>query len=134
MRVDELVIAKSGLKIHPAKDPAKDGEAPPAQPGFQFHGDMRQFADLLAVQLSIPAPENPNQPVRASQAPIPVLDKTGLPGIFDFTVDIRPELGTDMFAAWQRVLQEQLGLSIESRKGEVPLLVVDEASKIPTEN
>jgi bla regulator protein BlaR1 len=130
MRVYELVIGKSGTKIHAVKD----GEAVGAQPGFHFHGDLRQFADLLAVQLSIPAPDNPNEPVRASQSPIPVLDKTGLPGIFDFSVDIHPELGTDMFTSWQRTLRDQLGLSIESRKGNVDVMVVDEAARIPTEN
>jgi uncharacterized protein (TIGR03435 family) len=63
-----------------------------------------------------------------------VLDKTGLSGIFDFNVDIHPELGTDMFTAWERALEDQLGLRIESRKGDVAALVVDEAAKVPTEN
>jgi uncharacterized protein (TIGR03435 family) len=49
-------------------------------------------------------------------------------------VDIHPELGTDMFTSWQRALRDQLGLSIESRKGNVDVTVVDEAAKIPTEN
>jgi uncharacterized protein (TIGR03435 family) len=82
----------------------------------------------------MPAMDNPGEPVRASQSQVPVLDKTGLAGIFDFNVDIRPELGTDGFTSWQRALQDQLGLRIESRKGNVPVVVVDEASKIPTEN
>jgi uncharacterized protein (TIGR03435 family) len=63
-----------------------------------------------------------------------VVDKTGLPGIFDFSVDMHPELGTDMFTSWRRALKEQLGLRIESRKENVGVLVVDEAAKIPTEN
>jgi uncharacterized protein (TIGR03435 family) len=130
MRVYELVIGKSGLKIRPVGD----GETPTAGAGFHFHGDLRQFADLLAVQLSIPAPENPAEPARASASPISVLDKTGLPGIFDFNVDMHPELGTDMFTSWQRALEDQLGLRIESRKGNVTVLVVDEAARIPTEN
>jgi uncharacterized protein (TIGR03435 family) len=130
MRVYELVTAKSGPKIHPMSD----GETATAGAGFHFHGDLRQFADLLAVQLSIPAPDNPAEPVRASASPISVLDKTGLPGIFDFSVDIHPELGTDMFASWQRALEDQLGLRIESRKENVAVLVVDEAAKMPTEN
>ncbi len=104
MRVYELVVDKSGAKIHPVNG----GETTSAQGGFHFHGDLRQFADLLAVQLSIPATNNPGEPVRASTSQIPVVDKTGMPGIFDFSVDVRPELGTDMFAAWQRALQDQL--------------------------
>jgi uncharacterized protein (TIGR03435 family) len=95
---------------------------------------LRQFADLLAVQLSIPASDNPAEPARASASPISVLDRTGLPGIFDFSVDIHPELGTDMFTSWQRTLEDQLGLRIESRKGNVAVLVVTEAARTPTEN
>jgi uncharacterized protein (TIGR03435 family) len=130
MRAYELVIGKSGPKIRPIRD----GEALTAGAGFHFHGDMRRFADLLAVQLSIPASDNPAEPVRASASPISVLDKTGLPGIFDFSVDIHPELGTDMFTSWQRALEDQLGLKIEGRKGNVSVLVVDNAARIPTEN
>ena len=130
LRVYELMIGKSGPKIHPMSD----GENPTVPPGFHFHGDLRRFADLLAVQLSIPASDNPAEPARASPSPIPVLDKTGLSGIFDFSVDIHPELGTDMFASWQRALEDQLGLRIESRKENVSVLVVDEAAKVPTEN
>src|ERR1700678_1726499 len=130
MRVYELVIGKSGPKIRPISD----GENPTAPAGFHFHGDLRQFADLLTVQLSIPAPMNPAEPARASASPILVLDKTGLPGIFDFSVDIHPELGTDMFTSWQRALEDQLGLRIEGRKGNVTVLVVDEAERIPTAN
>jgi uncharacterized protein (TIGR03435 family) len=130
MRVYALVIDKSGAKIHPI-----DGDAPASVvAGFHFHGDLRQFADLLAVQLSIPATNDPSAPVRASTSRIPVVDKTGMSGIFDFTVDIHPELGTDMFASWQRALHDQLGLKIESRKENVTVLVVDQALKIPTEN
>jgi uncharacterized protein (TIGR03435 family) len=130
MRVYELVVDKSGAEIHAVTG----GETATAQGGFHFHGDLRQFADLLAVQLSIPATNNPGEPVRASTSQIPVVDKTGMPGIFDFSVDMRPELGTDMFAAWQRALQDQLGLKIESRKGNLMVLVVDQAEKIPTAN
>jgi uncharacterized protein (TIGR03435 family) len=130
MRVYELVVDNSGPKIRPLND----GETVKAGAGFHFHGDMRQLADLLAVQLSIPAADNPAEPVRASATLIPVVDKTGLPGIFDFSVDIHPELGTDMFTAWRRALQEQLGLRIESRRENVAILVVDEAARIPTEN
>lgn len=130
MRLYELTVDKSGPKVHPISD----GGAASAQAGFHFHGDMRQFADLLAVQLSIPAADNPSEPARATRTPIPVVDKTELPGIFDFSVDIHPELGTDMFTLWQRVLQDQLGLRIESRKESVAIVVVDKAARIPTEN
>jgi uncharacterized protein (TIGR03435 family) len=130
MRVYELLVGKSGPKIKPMSD----GATVKPQPGFHFHGDMRQFADLLTIQFSIPAAVDPSEPVRASGAPIPVLDKTGLPGIYDFSVDIHPELGVDSFTLWQRALDDQLGLRIESRKENVAVMVVDQAAKIPTEN
>ena len=130
MRVYELTVGEHGPKIQPI-----EGEKTVAAgPGFHFRGDMRQFADLLAVQFSIPAPESPGVPVRAGGPPIPVLDKTELKGIFEFSVNIRPELGTDMFAQWKRALGEQLGLRIESRKDDVSVIVVDDAAKIPTAN
>ncbi len=130
MRVYELTIGKDGPKIKPVAE----GEAPHAGGGFHFHGDMRQFADLLAVQFSIPAAANPSEPVRAGGPATPVLDRTGLDGIYDFSVDIHPELGTDAFTAWQRVLEEQLGLRIESRKADVEVRVVDDAAKTPSAN
>jgi uncharacterized protein (TIGR03435 family) len=131
MRVYELTVAKGGLKIQPMKAGTADTAV---GPGFHFRGDMRQFADLLAVQFSIPAASDPNTPVRAGGTTIPVLNKTGLEGIYDFSVDQRPELGTDAFTGWKRVLEEQLGLEIESRKAEVPVIVVDDAEKAPTAN
>lgn len=130
MRVYELSAGEHGLKIQPVQaDTAAAGGA-----GFHFHGDMRQLADLLAVQFSIPAPESPGAPAKAGGPPVPVLDKTGLEGIYDFTVNLRPELGTDMFAQWKRALEDQLGLKIESRKAEVPVVIVDDAAKVPTAN
>lgn len=130
MRVYELMIAKSGPKIHAISG----GEAVSPGTGFHFRGDMRRFADLLAVQFSIPATRNPAIPVRASEAQIPVIDKTGLAGIFDFSVDVHPELGTDSFTMWKRALPEQLGLKIESGKEDVPFLIVDRAAGVPTAN
>ena len=129
MRVYELALAKTGPKIQPVAD----GEPVKTTPGFHFHGDMHHFADLLAVQFSIPAPVDPSLPSIAGP-PALVLDKTGLQGAFDFSVDIRPELNTDMVTVWQRALEDQLGLRIESRKGEVTVVVVDDAAKIPSEN
>ncbi len=130
MRVYELAVAKTGPKIRPVAD----GESVKPASGFHFHGGMRQFADLLAVQFSIPAPENPNVPARAGGPPPLVVDKTGLEGIFDFSVDMQPELNTDSFTAWQRALEDQLGLRINSQKEAVAVIVVDDAAKMPNEN
>lgn len=130
MRVYQLTIAKGGPKIRPIGS----GEETAAGAGLHFRGDMRRFADLLGVQFSIPATQNPNLPSRAAGPPVPVIDKTGLDGTYDFTVDLHPELGNDAFTAWQRVLEDQLGLHLENGKDEVEVIVVDDAARLPTEN
>jgi uncharacterized protein (TIGR03435 family) len=130
MRVYALVMAPSGARIHPAPTT----QAPNSAGAFHFRGEMRRFADLLAVQFSIPAADNPAEPVRAGGPMFPVLDKTGLTGDYDFTVDLRPEPRLDSFTLWRRALREQLGLDVESRRESVNILVVDEAAKTPTAN
>jgi uncharacterized protein (TIGR03435 family) len=68
----------------------------------------------------------------------PVMDKTGLDGVFDFELTWTPEGSKDekadappsIFVA----LQEQLGLKLESQKAPVDVLVVDHIEKAPTEN
>lgn len=130
MRVYELTVIRGGPRIRPVQP----GEAQTAGPGLHFRGDMRQFADFLAVQFSIPAPTSASVPVIGGGPQIPVLDKTGLQGIYEFSVDIRPEIGTDGFTFWKRVLEDQLGLKIETGKADVAFVVVDEAAMIPTAN
>lgn len=130
MHVYELTVAPGGPRIHPVRP----GDAAVAGLGFRFRGDMPQFADLLAVQFSIPAADSPSEPARASRSPMPVLDKTGLQGIYEFRVDLGHELGTDGFTSWKRVLQDRLGLKIDSRKADVAVVIVDDALKIPTAN
>ena len=45
-----------------------------------------------------------------------MLDRTGLEGVYDFAVDIKPEPGSDMFILWQRYLREKMGLRIAFAK------------------
>jgi uncharacterized protein (TIGR03435 family) len=131
-RVYELKVGKNGAKIQPVGSGTTNAAA---GSGFHFHGDMRQFADLLAVQFSIPAASDPSTPVRAGGTMIPVVDKTGLQGVYDFSVDQRPELGTDAFTGWKRVLDDQLGLDIvQNGKADFLVVFVDDADKVPTAN
>ena len=59
----------------------------------------------------------------------PVVDETGIKGIYDFTVEYSPEEGPSIFTA----LQDQLGLRLETRRGPVETLVIDHAER-PNEN
>ena len=99
---------------------------------------------------------NETTAVMASQFSIqvghPVMDATGLTGKYDYTIywsagstsalaaapgsaneslPAAPEPdGPSLFVA----LQEQLGLKLESKKGQTPVLIVDHVEKTPTEN
>jgi len=76
----------------------------------------------------------------------PVIDKTGVTGLFDFHLEFAPDMSTPQLlgqpadpsepAAGQSIftaIQKQLGLRLESAKGPREFLVVDSAEK-PSEN
>jgi len=76
-----------------------------------------------------------------------VTDETGLRGEYDITLDFMPDDRWRGFISLPKAntpttevpnlfsaIQEQLGLRLDSRKGQVALLVVDHADKVPTEN
>ncbi|HVV47173.1 MAG TPA: TIGR03435 family protein [Bryobacteraceae bacterium] len=60
-----------------------------------------------------------------------VVNKTGLSGFYDFTLEW--EAGEDAEASLLRALREQLGLRLSSEKGPVEVLVIDRAEQ-PSEN
>jgi uncharacterized protein (TIGR03435 family) len=61
----------------------------------------------------------------------PVVDRTGISGLYDFTLDWGSDDSTpSLFTA----LQEQLGLRLEAQKGSVEVLVVDSMERKPTPN
>jgi uncharacterized protein (TIGR03435 family) len=130
MRAYELLVDKGGPKI----GLTTGGGSAASQGGLPFHGGMVQLADLIAVQLTISAPADPTRPGTAGGPSPIVLDKTGLDGIYDLSINIRPEPGADMFTLWQRYAQESLGLKLESGRGLVQGVVVDSAERIPDAN
>ena len=125
LRVYELITAPNGPKFQPAKEADAPGAA-----------TLPEFANLLAVKLTIPvnADSDPSHPGIASGAPIPVIDRTGLPGLYQIPFDLRPEPGADMFALLQRFLPDRLGLRLVPAKAPVELLVIDHADRTPVEN
>ena len=131
----ELVVAKGGPKLQPTTAPvddqgqpipnaapAADVQARGGQHGLEFDAKsftMKAIAGLLT-----------------SQVEAPVIDKTGLTGAFNFTLQIGrewsandPESYPSIFTA----IQEQLGLKLDSTKEAVPNLIIDHI-QLPSEN
>jgi uncharacterized protein (TIGR03435 family) len=127
-RVYELMVDKGGPKFH-------EGEAIARQPGIDhFHGDLQEFAQMLTIRLSMQSAEDPSKPAMATGVGFPVVDKTGLSGVYDFNLNAKPELGVDPLAFWQHIVQQQLGLKLEARRAAVVFLVVDGADRTPVGN
>lgn len=112
--VYNLVVAKGGLKLR-----AVAGDEPLA-PGMR-RGSMEQLAALLSLFLDRP-----------------VLDKTGLTGIYQYSnrltlLDMGAQDSADIIAKTLTTIQEQLGLKAEPAKAMLEMLVIESAEK-PAEN
>jgi uncharacterized protein (TIGR03435 family) len=129
LRVYALTLEKPSPNLHRAT-----GELPPTTSPANFHGDMRHFANLISIGLSIPPTNDPTRPSIASGPPVPVIDRTGLEGNFDIGIDVPPELGADPYTRTQRALREQLGLKLESQRAPVEMLVIDRIDRKPEGN
>jgi uncharacterized protein (TIGR03435 family) len=112
-----LVAAKSGTKLEAAKSPASQPNILPK--GLKAPGiPMAVLAGLLS---------------RVTGRP--VVDKTGLSGLYKIDLDYAPADGSDsslpsVFTA----LQERLGLILEPEKVPVETLIIDRVERIPVEN
>jgi len=114
-------------------------QAPDGRPQTSFTNmPMAHFAAVLELMGS-----------RSPYDKVPVVNTTGLQGRYDFVVVLdapgdgrsegRGEGGDasppdDPLAAYKRILPSQLGLTLESRKAPVEVLVIDHADKTPTAN
>jgi len=130
-----LVLDKGGVKMTlvPPPPPPADGEPlpPPPPSNVAAHGS-RHGLEFVGT----------DSPMRAicgalsSMVEAPVVDKTGLLGTYNYTLQFgRPWSQSDP-DGWPSIftaVQEQLGLKLESVHEAVPNLVVDHITK-PTEN
>jgi uncharacterized protein (TIGR03435 family) len=121
-----LLPGKSEAKVKPASPDDKPALSGNAQ-GTTFTGfPISRFTFLLTRRMDRP-----------------VLDQTGLKGIYTYTIDLsglgfagRPaerqegEAGPSIFTTVQR----DLGLRLEARKEPISMLVIDSANKVPIEN
>ena len=64
----------------------------------------------------------------------PVFDKTGIAGAFDFTLHYVREQDASSGPSLFTAIKETMGLKLESAKGPVEILIVDQIEKAPTEN
>ncbi len=118
----DLVVGKNGPKMHEVNSDSEKADGAIIN-GFPFGGPgskgvaMSQLADFL---------------YRTPFIGRPVIDKTGLKGIYEFKLDFSRAPGDgapDVFTA----LQEQLGLKLESTKAQIEKLVVRRIER-PSEN
>lgn len=99
---------------------------PPSAPGRTHFGGrnvtLAMLAESLATQTGLVV------------VPRPVIDKTGLDGRFDFSIEWTPEDtretdNSETGGAFREALKEQLGLKLEAQKGPVEVLVIDHAEQ-----
>jgi len=162
----ELVVGKNGPKMKaslqdsigadnsPAAGAGRESPLPIGKDGFpilpagrgmiqmQMVGRRRIAANAQSMAALVDLLEK--------QLAAPVVDKTGLGGTYDFTLDfaLGEGRGVDALAApgasptdstadapnFFTAIQEQLGLRLEQKKGPLDILVIDEAEKVPTGN
>ncbi|HVY93134.1 MAG TPA: TIGR03435 family protein, partial [Bryobacteraceae bacterium] len=132
MPVYALVIAKGGAKLPPAREDCWDptgGIPPPAPTARPCGGFNRQPNELLGARDTT---ANLAQ-VLAKTLDRTVIDKTGLTGSWDITLNWTPDelqqpdslAANDQSGSIFTAIQEQLGLRLESQKGPVDVLVID---------
>jgi uncharacterized protein (TIGR03435 family) len=160
-RVEELVIAKGGPKL---TETAWDRAAPlPPGPPKSKGGELLSPGAVVTI---FPGP-NAKAHMVAKAQPMskltdmlgndlrrPVLDRTGLTGLYDFNLDYTIDLSgflpppgapapaaapsgnnaSDPGQDFAAVVQQQLGLKLVAAKANLDVLVIDQAEKVPTAN
>jgi uncharacterized protein (TIGR03435 family) len=130
-----LVVDKGGVKMQlvPAPPPPADGEAPrPTPPAdVQAHGSQHGL-EFIGSNASMRAISG----ALSAMVEAPVVDKTGLTGIYNYTLQFGRDWSANDPDSWPSIftaVQEQLGLKLDAAHESVPNLVIDHITK-PTEN
>jgi uncharacterized protein (TIGR03435 family) len=151
-QVEELMVGKNGAKLRETTlDPALALE--PGPPKFDKNRELAGpgFVTTMMIngQAHSVAKAQPLSRLTAALGNVlhrPVIDKTGLTGKYDFSIDFKmdlrtlglppseadnaPEPGPDLAAA----VEQQLGLRLVPAKATLDVLVIDKAEKVPTDN
>ncbi len=70
-----------------------------------------------------------------SPAGRPVVDRTGIPGNYDFSLSYARDGDTDSsLPSFFTALQEQFGLKLEPAKAPLEIVVIDHVERVPTDN
>lgn len=130
-----LLAGKGGVKmaVAPARPAPADGSAPaPPPPADVKAVGSRHGLEFIGSNSSIAAITG----ALSSMVEAPVVDKTGLTGTYNYTLQFGREWSANDPESWPSILtavQEQLGLKLEAVHEAVPNLVVDHIVK-PTGN
>jgi uncharacterized protein (TIGR03435 family) len=160
-QVEELVVGSGGAKLkETAWDPA--APLPPGAPQLAKDGGLASPGQVNTISpreggLSIHT-VGKAQPISqltstlAIQLGRPVVDKTGLTGKYDYTIDYTmnrgfglapppgqgpgtvPDVASDPGRDLVAAVQQQLGLRLVRSKAMIDVVVIDKAEKIPTSN
>jgi uncharacterized protein (TIGR03435 family) len=126
--VYNLVIAKGGTKLKPTSADSKDIGSLGSD---RHNGTNRIYGTGISPQFIAAA--------LSGKVGRIVIDKTGLTGIYDFTVTYATDTASAVSASEPpgpsifTAVEEQLGFKLEAAKGPVPVLVIDSIDR-PSEN
>jgi uncharacterized protein (TIGR03435 family) len=147
-RVYDLVLAKAGktapaLHEHPSNDPGCKQDSP--QGFFNPCGTIAQMTSAPNMQRMVGRNVSVAQFIYSSSPKVDrtIVDKTGLTGKYDFTLEFAPERigsGPDTNASepppsptFPEAIRDQMGLKLVPNKGPVTTYVLDHVEK-PAEN
>lgn len=120
--VYELVVAKGGPRL--PKD--KAGTLPPAYP----KETLPRVVDGGFVFRNVSLPEFAQQLTELRGIEFPVVDRTGIPGVYDITLKGAASALLDPSGpSLLTLIQEQLGLKLVSAKDPIEVAVVDHAEE-----
>jgi uncharacterized protein (TIGR03435 family) len=143
----ELVLAKGGTKLgtEAATKLASRGDFPQltqGKPGLIARNSMIRGQTITLIR-GLQQPVSRLVEILRTAEPRPVVDKTGLGGSYDFTLEFSTDLphGTVDFAAeppgvpdLNTALRDHLGLQLIAKRLPFDVVVVESFDRLPTEN
>jgi uncharacterized protein (TIGR03435 family) len=126
-----LTVAKNGIKLQQSKPPAADEQ------GNQRGGGMETRNGRSGIELTAwQTPMSSLAYMLIGELHCPVIDKTGVTGIYDFKLQWSDESTVASDSPWPSIftaMQEQLGLKLEPVKTQVETILIDHV-EMPSEN